>query len=250
MIKTYKLILQTGLNAGTEYLLDKDELFLGRDVNNDIVINDPEVSRRHARLIRQGEDYVYEDLGSTNGSFIQGQRLVSPTILKHGTMLTIGERVMISYSADTLDTFATVAAPRYSPSVNQPSVQPSFSDNKQTLIPSAPSIVQVPPAQVPPVPVAPVSQAYVPPVYKPTPSYPPAPSFVPPAPVMTPPPPAAPYYPVQPKKKSKGVMILLIILGVILIFCVIPWLIVELTNSYCALFPGIFNAIQAGSCPV
>jgi hypothetical protein len=256
MTNKYKLILQTGPNAGTEFLLEKDELFLGRDVNNDIVVNDPEVSRRHARLTRQGEDYIYEDLGSTNGSFILGQRLASPTILKHGTMLTIGERVMISYSVESLDTYATVAAPRYSSPVNQPPAAPSpinsssFAENRPTIMPEAPSVSQTPPVQIPPVQSYSASPASIPPVYKPAPDYPPAPANVPPAPVMAPPPPAAPYYPAQTPKKSKGLVILLIILGVILVFCVIPWVIVELTNSYCALFPGIFNAIQAGACPV
>jgi hypothetical protein len=56
--------------------------------------------------------------------------------------------------------------------------------------------------------------------------------------------------PVAPKKKtSKGVVIILIVLAIIIVFCVVPWVIVEVTNSYCSLFPGLFNAIQAGACP-
>jgi hypothetical protein len=51
------------------------------------------------------------------------------------------------------------------------------------------------------------------------------------------------------KKKSGWLVALLVVVGILLVFCVIPWVIIELTNSYCALFPGIFNAIQPGACP-
>lgn len=223
MTRNYKLILKSGPNAGSEFALEKEELFLGRDVNNDIVINDPEVSRRHARLSRQGEDYIYEDLGSTNGSFILGQRVTSPTFLSTGTVITIGERVMIAYEIEVVDPSATVVVARRA---------------------AAPEAA---PAQVPP----------------PPPAYPTPPASVPPTPPampVMPPPPAASAAEVPPpmmglepgttpsKKPSKGLIALLIVLGVILVFCVIPWIIVEVTNSYCALFPGFFNAIQPGSC--
>lgn len=63
-------------------------MFIGRDLTNDIVINDAEISRRHARLISQAGGYVLEDLGSTNGTFINGQRLASPYILRPGETVT------------------------------------------------------------------------------------------------------------------------------------------------------------------
>lgn len=228
MTRTYKLILQTGPDAGKEFALDKAEVFMGRDTNNDIVINDAEISRRHARLIREGDDYLYEDLGSTNGTFIQGQRLAAPTLLKHGMILTIGERVMISYMITMSDPFATVAVSRPA----APAVPP-----QPAAIPEAPRPpLQVPPAQTPPLQTPP---SYVPPAYSQPPAYtPPPPSFAPQPPVVSP----------APKKKSKALMIILIILAVLLVFCVIPWIIVEVTNSYCSLIPGFFNAIQAGAC--
>ena len=219
MAKSFKLILQSGPTAGAEYALEKEELYLGRDVNNDITINDPEVSRRHARLIRQGDAYLYEDLGSTNGSFILGQRVSSPILLQPGTTITIGERVVINYIADVFDPSATVAAPRQ-----------NFAPRTTAEVPPPVSIAHIPPA-------TPQAISPAPPAYTPLDQA-----------VATPPPPIAPVS--APKKKSsRTVMILLIILGVILVFCVIPWIIVEVTNSYCSLFPGIFNAIQAGVCP-
>ena len=62
MVTTYRLILVSGVGAGTEYPLEKTELQLGRELSNDIVINDPEVSRRHAKLVLQGDGYVLEDV--------------------------------------------------------------------------------------------------------------------------------------------------------------------------------------------
>jgi pSer/pThr/pTyr-binding forkhead associated (FHA) protein len=217
MTKAYKLILKSGPNAETEFPMEKDELFLGRDVNNDIVINDPEVSRRHARLSRQGEDYIYEDLGSTNGSFVLGQRVVSPIFLTTGTVITIGERVIIAYEIEIVDPGATVVVARRTESVIQP----------------APEAQESLGAQVPP-----LLQAVTPP---------PVQSVMSPSPVM---PPVSGFEPsTSPSKKpSKGLIVALIILGIILVFCIIPWVIVELTNSYCSLLPGFFNAIQPGSC--
>lgn len=231
MVKSYKLVLQSGPEAGTEFVLEKPELYLGRDVNNDIMINDPEVSRRHARFIRQGENYIYEDLGSTNGSFVLSQRITTPVLLTPGTTITIGERVVIYFAVNAMDPSATVAAPR-------------IKSAPASAVP--PAVPVAPPAQTPLPPAPPPMQAYPPPPpvnSSPSSAYPP-----PPMPGTIPPPPIVPK-PTAEKKNSKGVVVLLIILGVILVFCVIPWIIVEVTNSYCSLFPGIFNAIQAGVCP-
>lgn len=215
MAKSYKLVLLSGVNAGTEYPLEKEELYLGRDVNNDITINDSEVSRKHARLLKQGENYTYQDLGSTNGSFIQGQRIEIPVMLLPGTTITIGERVMLSYVVEGADDSATVVVQRQRPQPVAPQVPPA---------PIAqPPVVKAPPAAPPP----------AAPIYQPQqPSY-----------AM---PPAAPVP--APKNRSKGLVVLLVILAVVLIFCVIPWIILEVTDSYCSVLPWLFNAIQAGAC--
>lgn len=109
---SYRLILRSGPNAGNEYPLEKDEIVLGRDAKNDIVINDPEVSRKHARLIKNGDDYFYEDLSSTNGSFIQGQRLSTITLLKPGMTINIGETIALDYEMRSTDPSATVVSRR------------------------------------------------------------------------------------------------------------------------------------------
>lgn len=88
-----KLIAQKGPSSGTSYLLEQQEIFMGRDLSNDIVVNDPEISRRHARLYKQGGNYVIEDLGSTNGTVVNGQKIRGPKQLATQDQITIGQSI-------------------------------------------------------------------------------------------------------------------------------------------------------------
>jgi ABC-type multidrug transport system ATPase subunit/pSer/pThr/pTyr-binding forkhead associated (FHA) protein len=67
-------------------------LTIGRDPGNDVVLPHPVVSRKHARITRTGPDgeYAIEDLGSTNGTFVDGKRVVEPRLLHHGDSIYIG----------------------------------------------------------------------------------------------------------------------------------------------------------------
>jgi hypothetical protein len=96
---TFRLIVRRGPQPNQIYELSKDVLTLGRDITNDIVVSDPEVSRHHARLSRVGTGYSVEDLGSTNGVFVSGQRVRGQHALSHGDMLGIGETVLLAYEA-------------------------------------------------------------------------------------------------------------------------------------------------------
>ena len=108
----YRLLMRQGPNPGKIYELNKDILTIGRDVNNDIVIADAEVSRSHARLTVQAGGYLVEDLGSTNGSFVDGQRLTSPQLLRPGAILNLGETVSLEFQAAEEEVVATkIASP-------------------------------------------------------------------------------------------------------------------------------------------
>ena len=133
-----RLVLNSGPSAGKDFPLDKPELFIGRDLGNDIVINDPEVSRRHARLYLQGNAYIIEDLGSTNGTSINGQHLTGPYMLRAGELITFGERVNLSVEAVLKAPEPVMASSAFqkSPDVQMPAV------NK-------PPVYQAPPAQPP-----------------------------------------------------------------------------------------------------
>jgi ABC-type multidrug transport system ATPase subunit/ABC-type multidrug transport system permease subunit len=58
-----------------ELPLDKDVITIGRGEGNDVVLDAPQVSRNHARLVRSGENWVLEDLGSANGTFFDGEKV-------------------------------------------------------------------------------------------------------------------------------------------------------------------------------
>jgi len=115
MESTYKLIMRAGAEQGKEFPLEKSELVIGRDQGNDIVIIDPEVSRRHARVFLQGGSYVIEDLGSTNGTYVNGQRLTGPYVLRSGELINLGEHVSLLYDVAVFDPDATVASSTVGP---------------------------------------------------------------------------------------------------------------------------------------
>jgi predicted component of type VI protein secretion system len=71
------------------------EAFIGREEETEISVRDPEVSRRHARISWQGEDYVIEDLGSTNGTFLNGALLTSPQLLRSGDTIGMGQTLLV-----------------------------------------------------------------------------------------------------------------------------------------------------------
>ncbi len=94
---SFQLIVRRGPQPNQSYELNKDIVTLGRDITNDIVINDPEVSRHHLRMTRGAGGFTLEDLGSTNGTFVNGQRLTGARPLRPGDMVGLGETVTLSY---------------------------------------------------------------------------------------------------------------------------------------------------------
>ena len=92
-----QIVMRSGPIPGSIHFLEKDETVLGRDLGNDIPVPDPEISRRHARFIRRPEGFYIEDLGSTNGTFVNGVRLAVPQLLKHGDLITLAESTVMSF---------------------------------------------------------------------------------------------------------------------------------------------------------
>lgn len=108
---SFRLIVRTGPNPGMVCDLAKEVSLLGRDVTNDIVLADAEVSRQHARLTRTPGGYVLEDLGSTNGTFVNGERLIAPRVLNPGDLVGFGENVTLTFDAASPESAATVMSP-------------------------------------------------------------------------------------------------------------------------------------------
>ena len=82
------VVLQPGRQA--LYLVLREPLVLGRECDG-LVVNDAQVSRRHVELRVRDGAVVVADLDSTNGSFVDGERIGSPTELRLGQTLTLGE---------------------------------------------------------------------------------------------------------------------------------------------------------------
>jgi predicted component of type VI protein secretion system len=91
--------------------LTKEVTLFGRDVTNDIVLADAEVSRQQARLTHTPGGYVLEDLGSTNGSFVNGERLIAPRVLNPGDLVGFGENVTLTFESAEPEAAATIVSP-------------------------------------------------------------------------------------------------------------------------------------------
>src|SRR5271156_2329050 len=88
-IGTLRIAQGDGAERTVELVSD---VVLGRDANADIVLTDPsgQVSRRHARIVIRGTEAVLEDLGSVNGTFVNGELLDGPYALRAGDKVELG----------------------------------------------------------------------------------------------------------------------------------------------------------------
>jgi predicted component of type VI protein secretion system len=206
MSATYQLVIRSGAGAGKVFPLEKSEMHVGRDVTNELVISDEKVSRRHARLYTEGDQYVVEDLGSTNGTFINGARLSGPHLLRVGEQITFGETSIVSYERVDSDPNATV----------------------MSTISSSPSTVQSPKPEVviptPPRQSKKSSQSYIS-------------SEVPLAREDF----EASSAIASPKKKSSApIIIILIILALFICLCAAAFWMIDSNNLYCSIAPTLF----------
>lgn len=92
-----KLILTLDGAVIREYPIEKDSLSIGRKHGNDIQLNDLTVSGRHALIISMGEHIYVDDLGSTNGTLMNGAR-VTKTLIKHGDVIQVGNYQFTFYN--------------------------------------------------------------------------------------------------------------------------------------------------------
>ena len=123
MLNNYQLVMHAGPTPGKTYLIDNPELIVGRDLRNSVVVNDVEVSRSHCRISTYENGIYIEDLNSTNGTFINGERISAPTIITPGDILKIGETVTMVLEEFTSSEEKTVVAPN-SPAYIPIAVQP------------------------------------------------------------------------------------------------------------------------------
>lgn len=94
---TAYVVLERGPTPDKRYDITAVTNTIGRSPQNEIVINDPEMSRRHAQIVQQGNSFTVSDLGSTNGTFVNGQRCTGATPLRHGDRIEFGDTVSLLF---------------------------------------------------------------------------------------------------------------------------------------------------------
>ncbi|MBC7878676.1 MAG: FHA domain-containing protein [Anaerolineales bacterium] len=127
-----KLILNKGTASAQEFELTQSEIIIGREPEVDITIPAPGISRRHAKLTQGADGYTLEDLGSSNGTFVNGAKLTGQRLLKSGDQVRLGQAVNLVYEAP----------PPIAPT------PPKQAANAATAYEAAPPIAPTPPKQV------------------------------------------------------------------------------------------------------
>ena len=94
---TALLISTRGAVSGSRYLLDEDEITVGRDPRADILLDDSTVSRQHAVFRRVNGQYSVIDAGSLNGTYVNRQR-VDQAVLKNGDEIMIGKFRLVFFT--------------------------------------------------------------------------------------------------------------------------------------------------------
>ena len=98
------LVMVEGNYIGETYPLSKSVVIIGRGNKADLVVSDSSVSRTHAKIERMGDKYVICDLGSTNGTLLNGEKVAEKEKdLKDGDKIELGRIVMKFGFQDSLD---------------------------------------------------------------------------------------------------------------------------------------------------
>jgi len=213
MTLVYKLIMKSGPEPEKTYKLEKDEFVMGRELINDLIINDPEISRRHARLFKKSDRYFVEDLNSTNGTFIAGERISRPVRLKSGDTLVLGKGIAFEFLAEEIEEVPAVKEV----AEGMVEKQEGTKEIKRTALNASGKNEKRLKAKQKPLEGAKKATASS----------------------------------VGEKLRGKPtwLIVLAIVLLFLLVFCVIPLLIVEWTDQWCNFFGTFFNQIQPGVCP-
>lgn len=98
---SHKLVRINDAFAGEEFSLSESDNTIGRTDDNFILLSDTSISRHHAKIIRQGDTYTVMDLGSSNGSRVNGKLLKAPHTLVPGDRVHFGNIEFVFVAGDT-----------------------------------------------------------------------------------------------------------------------------------------------------
>ncbi|MGH7763253.1 MAG: FHA domain-containing protein [Candidatus Dormibacteraceae bacterium] len=88
-----ELMIETGPDAGHSHRASDHPLRLGRSPDNDVILRDPATSGHHARVEQRGDEFWIVDLGSTNGTLVNGEPIQEKQ-LNHGDRITVGQNAV------------------------------------------------------------------------------------------------------------------------------------------------------------
>jgi pSer/pThr/pTyr-binding forkhead associated (FHA) protein len=91
------IVMLRGPEIGKSFDITKDEIRIGRGTRNDIVIHDNEVSREHLLIRRCSDGFELTDLGSNNGTFINGHAINTPYILRSNCLIQLGDSISLRF---------------------------------------------------------------------------------------------------------------------------------------------------------
>ncbi|MFQ5777908.1 MAG: FHA domain-containing protein [Terriglobia bacterium] len=114
-----KLILKFEARVLREIPVGAEPVGIGRLPDNTVVLDNPAVSGHHARLKREGEQYVLEDLKSTNGTFVNNLPITT-RVLRNGDILTVGKHKLVFRSTGKEEVQAPVTTEPAPPPTSQP----------------------------------------------------------------------------------------------------------------------------------
>src|ERR671914_2386697 len=89
-----QLVVTGGALTGTRISLDSRPILIGRADDSTLVLDDDYASTRHARISLQGDEWYVEDLGSTNGTYLDRAKVTGPTRVPPGVPVRIGKTVI------------------------------------------------------------------------------------------------------------------------------------------------------------
>lgn len=97
----FQLVIAEGKEAGREFVFDQTSILIGRTSECDVILYEPGVSRKHARIFNEGASFFVEDMGSSNGTKVNGN-LVKKQALKDGDAIGLGP-VVFNFAAIALE---------------------------------------------------------------------------------------------------------------------------------------------------
>ena len=117
-----KLTIVDGKDTGKNIEITKDEILAGRSLDNDFVISDISVSRKHFKITKEGDRFIIADMGSGNGIKVNGTKTTS-TVLSDGDIISVGAR-QIKFEILNPDLKPKVQAQRVTKQTIQPVYEP------------------------------------------------------------------------------------------------------------------------------